>query len=117
KDGNDESERKGWDGTVKNGSIKVVENNAASDRKGWDGSVKGNSKIDDGNVASKNKVETWGDPHVDTKDMVKGWDGSVKGNSIAKDGNDESERKGWDGTVKNGSTKVVENNAASERKG
>ncbi len=117
KEGNDESDRKGWDGTVKNGSIKVVENNAASDRKGWDGSVKGNSKIDDGNVASKNKVETWGDPHVDTKDMVKGWDGSVKGNSIAKDGNDESERKGWDGTVKNGSTKVVENNAAPERKG
>ncbi|MCZ2458220.1 MAG: hypothetical protein LC128_01210, partial [Chitinophagales bacterium] len=112
KDGNDESERKGWDGTVKNGSIKVVENNAASDRKGWDGSVKGNSKgineagikvvennaasdrkgwdgsvkgnskIDEGNVASKNKVETWGDPHIDTKDMVKGRDGSVKGNSF-----------------------------------
>ncbi|MCZ2458222.1 MAG: hypothetical protein LC128_01220, partial [Chitinophagales bacterium] len=30
-------------------------------------------------AALKNSWEHWGDPHVDTKDMVKGWDGSVKG--------------------------------------
>ncbi|MBE0655624.1 MAG: hypothetical protein IH594_17625 [Bacteroidales bacterium] len=68
-DGN--SERKGWDGTVKGNSI-------SSDpqiRKGWDGTVKGNS------ISS--------DPQT-----RKGWDGTVKGNAVAN--NDLNQNSGME---------------------
>ncbi len=51
------SERKGWDGTVKGGS-KVEESNA--ERKGWDGTVKGGSKVEESKV------------------VVRGWDPEKK---------------------------------------
>ncbi|HTE29593.1 MAG TPA: SdrD B-like domain-containing protein [Chryseolinea sp.] len=56
------SARKGWDGTVKGGSIAT---DAPSERKGWDGTVKG------GSIANESAAER------------KGWDGSVKGSGKA----------------------------------
>jgi hypothetical protein len=55
------SARKGWDGTVKGGSI--VAESMVTERKGWDGTVKG------GSIAAESMVTE-----------RKGWDGTVKGN-------------------------------------
>jgi hypothetical protein len=54
------NERKGWDGTVKGGSI-----DNTVEQKGWDGTVKGGS--------------------IDNAAERKGWDGSVKGSGNATD--------------------------------
>ena len=67
------TERKGWDGTVKGNSkginqagIKRTENQ----RKGWDGTVKGNSKgINESGIKR-------------TENQRKGWDGTVKGGNF-----------------------------------
>jgi hypothetical protein len=77
----DNAARKGWDGTVKGGSIA----GDAAERKGWDGTVKGGSIT--GDAAER-----------------KGWDGSVKGSGSVT--GDAAERKGWDGSVK-GSGKIT----------
>ena len=58
--GDEAASRKGWDGTVKGGS---VTSDAGNLRKGWDGTVKGGSVT------------------TDINNLRKGWDGSVKGNS------------------------------------
>jgi hypothetical protein len=57
------SARKGWDGTVKGGSIAT---DPSSERKGWDGTVKGGSITTEPAAAER-----------------KGWDGSVKGSGKA----------------------------------
>lgn len=58
----DASLRKGWDGTVKGGSIEEQ-----SIRKGWDGTVKGGS--------------------IEEQSLRKGWDGTVKGGSVTEEQN------------------------------
>ena len=67
------TERKGWDGTVKGNSKGINESGikrTENERKGWDGSVKGNSKgINQAGIKR-------------TENERKGWDGTVKGGNI-----------------------------------
>ena len=85
-------DRKGWDGTVKNGSTKVVEEQDEA-RKGWDGTVKnGLTKIVEDNNAS----------------IRKGWDGTVKNGSTKAVEEQNEARKGWDGSVKGNSKGIQE---------
>ncbi len=59
--GDEMRSRKGWDGTIKGGSVNTESTNQ---RKGWDGSVKGGGLITN-----------------DLSNTRKGWDGTVKGGS------------------------------------
>ena len=67
------TERKGWDGTVKGNSKGINQSGIKrtdNERKGWDGSVKGNSKgINEAGIKR-------------TENQRKGWDGTVKGGNI-----------------------------------
>ena len=67
------TERKGWDGTVKGNSKGINQSGIKrtdNERKGWDGSVKGNSK----------GITQSGIKRTDAE--RKGWDGTVKGGNI-----------------------------------
>lgn len=67
------TERKGWDGTVKGNSKGINQSGIKrtdNERKGWDGSVKGNSKgINEAGIKR-------------TENQRKGWDGTVKGGNF-----------------------------------
>ena len=67
------TERKGWDGTVKGNSKGINQSGIKrtdNERKGWDGSVKGYSKgINEAGIKR-------------TENQRKGWDGTVKGGNI-----------------------------------
>ncbi len=56
--------RKGWDGTVKGGSV-------TAERKGWDGSVKGNTAAKFGAVAGAHRDSGITDPAADPGDAAK----------------------------------------------
>ena len=103
----------------------VVDTIDAAGRKGWDGTVKGGSVVADApaekgiqeNGIKKNAAE-----NTSTEAARKGWDGTVKGGSVVAEApsskgineagiktnatestSDVAVRKGWDGTVKGGS--------------
>ena len=67
------TERKGWDGTVKGNSKGINQSGIKrtdNERKGWDGSVKGYSKgINEAGIKR-------------TENQRKGWDGTVKGGNF-----------------------------------
>ncbi len=101
--------RKGWDGTVKGGSVianepgnKGIQENGIkknadeNSRKGWDGTVKGGSKAQDHNSTRSNKTASQIDNVIDStgdKNNRKGWDGTVKGGSKAQDHNSTRSNK------------------------
>ena len=76
------SERKGWDGTVKGGSLT---DNAAM-RKGWDGTVKGGSKTkaQDHNSSRSNKTSSLADIDTDNGNDGDQQQRKVKGKIVTK---------------------------------
>ncbi len=88
-----------------NAGITIVFGGGNSERKGWDGTVKG------GNIQQKGITQSGIKRTEETSVERKGWDGSVKGIAERKGINEKglkktesiaADPKGWDGSVKGG---------------